>query len=180
MDSGYGQCYEDLYRNHWWWRAREEVLLRVIGSLAIRLPAEILDVGCGNGLFFPHLGRLGKVCGIETDRSLHPGELTVEGASTISPWAILSIGTCGSISSPRWMSSNTLKTTSAIGDMLAMLRPGGKLLITVPALMALWDRHDEINCHYRRYRIADLRRAVPPGVISLTRGTSFTSWSFRN
>lgn len=38
----------------------------------------------------------------------------------------------------------------AVDDMLAMLRPGGKLMITVPASMKLRDRHDVINRHCRR------------------------------
>jgi hypothetical protein len=45
----------------------------------------------------------------------------------------------------------------AVDDMLAMLRPGGKLVITVPASMKLWDRHDVINRHYRRYTYDTLR-----------------------
>jgi hypothetical protein len=44
--------------------------------------------------------------------------------------------------------------------MVAMLRPGGKLLITVPASMLLWDRHDEINRHYRRYSRTSLQKIL--------------------
>ena len=31
------------------------------------------------------------------------------------------------------------------------LAPGGRLLLTVPAMPCLWSRHDEANCHFRRY-----------------------------
>jgi len=45
-------------------------------------------------------------------------------------------------------------------EMFAMLRPGGKLVVTVPASMKLWDRHDEINGHYRRYSRSGLRELI--------------------
>ena len=70
MDKAYSEEYEDLYRRHWWWRSREAMVLSVIRSLGFRLPIEILDVGCGNGLFFSRLSEFGRVRGIEVDRSL--------------------------------------------------------------------------------------------------------------
>ncbi len=47
-------------------------------------------------------------------------------------------------------------------DAYEMLAPGGTLLLTVPASMALWDAHDVINEHRRRYSIESLRALVPP------------------
>ena len=37
-----------------------------------------------------------------------------------------------------------------------MLKPGGKLLVTVPALMWLWSNNDVINAHQRRYTREEL------------------------
>jgi SAM-dependent methyltransferase len=36
-------------------------------------------------------------------------------------------------------------------------RPGGKLLVTVPAFMFLWRHNDVINMHQRRYTVSELR-----------------------
>ena len=44
--------------------------------------------------------------------------------------------------------------------MVHMLRPGGFLVLTVPAFMCLWDHHDEINGHFRRYTARDLRERL--------------------
>ena len=61
MDPTYGANYEELYRRHWWWRAREAAILHELARLK---PAggwrRILDVGCGNGLFFDRLSELGR------------------------------------------------------------------------------------------------------------------------
>lgn len=39
-----------------------------------------------------------------------------------------------------------------------LLKPGGSLLITVPAYAWLWSAHDESHHHHRRYTAAMLRR----------------------
>jgi SAM-dependent methyltransferase len=38
-----------------------------------------------------------------------------------------------------------------VREAVASLRPGGYLLVTVPAGMELWSPHDEVFGHYRRY-----------------------------
>jgi len=161
MDSQYGQCYENLYRGHWWWRARESMLLDVIRSLALPRPAKILDVGCGNGLFFAKLGQFGDVWGIEIDQSLVTPDSPYRDRIFAEPLGhsryrdlrfdlITALDVVEHIEDDR----------QALDEMLAMLRPGGKLILTVPASMLLWDRHDEINGHYRRYSRKTLRELI--------------------
>ncbi len=57
-----------------------------------------------------------------------------------------------------------------------MCKPGGWLLVTVPAYQALWSAHDEANHHYRRYSRASAARGGarrPAGAVE--RMTSFNS-----
>jgi SAM-dependent methyltransferase len=42
----------------------------------------------------------------------------------------------------------------------SMLKPGGMLLLTVPAHQSLWSYFDEASHHCRRYELADLRRKL--------------------
>jgi len=158
MDTEYGQIYEELYHRHWWFRVREGILVDVIRCLDLPRPAEILDVGCGNGLFFGKLGLFGTVRGIEIDGSLIPSDSAYRDRIFDKP-----------LGDPQYSAFRFDLITAldviehieddhrAVSDMLAMLRPGGKLVITVPASMKLWDRHDEINRHYRRYTYDTLR-----------------------
>ena len=161
MDKDYGQIYEELYRHHWWFRVREEILLQVIDGLNIAKPAEILDVGCGNGLFFGQLERLGNVRGIEVDDSLIPANSPNRDRIFNKPlgdpqYAMLRFDLITALDVIEHIEDDC----GAVADMLGMLRPGGKLLLTVPASMMLWDRHDEINRHYRRYSRESLRNLL--------------------
>jgi len=152
MDSEYGQIYEELYHRHWWFRVRESILVDVIRRLDVKYPAEILDVGCGNGLFFEKLSDFGRVQGIEVDRSLIPSDSRYRDRIFNQPLG------APEYSGMRFDLITALDVIEhieddhrAVEDMLSMLRPGGRLVITVPASMLLWDRHDVINQHYRRY-----------------------------
>jgi ubiquinone/menaquinone biosynthesis C-methylase UbiE len=45
----------------------------------------------------------------------------------------------------------------ALAEARRVLRPGGVLVVTVPAHPWLWSSHDRFLHHYRRYRGEDLR-----------------------
>jgi 2-polyprenyl-3-methyl-5-hydroxy-6-metoxy-1,4-benzoquinol methylase len=49
---------------------------------------------------------------------------------------------------------------TALGNWLRILRPGGRLLVCVPAFMFLWSDHDVVNHHRRRYTRKMLRAAL--------------------
>lgn len=140
-------------------------------DLPARERCEILDVGCGDALFFPELRELGRVRGIEIDRSLltddGPDRASVHtlplGDPAYAGWAfdlIVSLDVVEHIEDDAW----------AVAEMVGMLRPGGWLVMTVPAFMSLWDHHDEINHHHRRYRAAEFASLVrPPARVVETR-----------
>jgi len=48
----------------------------------------------------------------------------------------------------------------AFAEMRRVLRPGGRLLVTVPAHKFLWGDQDEVNQHKRRYVAAELREGL--------------------
>lgn len=163
MNQDYGSEYAELYARHWWWRAREAILLREIRALDLPRPAEILDVGCGDGLFFPALCGFGRVRGIEIDRSLvrpdNPYRDAIHhaplGDAAYDGWQFDLITALDVI-------EHIEDDAAAIENIVRMLRPGGFLVLTVPAFMLLWDAHDERNHHYRRYRRGPLGALLRP------------------
>jgi SAM-dependent methyltransferase len=66
----------------------------------------------------------------------------------------------------------------ALRTMRECLRPGGILVVTVPAFNALWGPHDVINHHRRRYtRRVLLQRLRAAGFVP-ERTSYFNSWFF--
>ena len=51
----------------------------------------------------------------------------------------------------------------AVASMARMLRPDGLMILTVPAFERLWDHHNDIGHHVRRYT-ASRRRSVIEGL----------------
>jgi SAM-dependent methyltransferase len=153
MDPAYGARYEDLYRTHWWWRAREAAILIELKRLE---PAggfrRILDVGCGNGLFFDRLSELGEVEGVEPDAALLDPKGPWRHAIHAVPFddafrtehrfgAIVILDVLEHLDDP----------VAALHHAVGLLAPGGVIVCTVPAFQWLWTGHDVLNHHRRRY-----------------------------
>jgi SAM-dependent methyltransferase len=162
MDPDYAAAYPELYRNHWWWRAREEMLLKKIRRLLSGANhPRILDVGCGAALFFEALEQSGHVEGIESDRAaversgrwrsrIVVGELDDSYLPEAPFDLILMLDVLEHVHHPERL----LRRASEI------LKPSGRVLITVPAFNWLWTAHDRINHHLKRYTAGEMRSAI--------------------
>ena len=158
MEESYGAAYARLYRTHWWWRARERYLAERLSEILRPGEAgEVLDFGCGDGLFFDALARFGEPSGVEPASALldpagrwreriSTAPLTFDANSTARYGLVVALDVFEHIQDPR----------PAIDELVRRTRPGGWWLVTVPAFRALWTRHDDLNQHVRRYRASEL------------------------
>ena len=181
MDARYVAAYPHLYRSHWWWRAREHILLRTIRRLleGVSHP-RILDVGCGAALFFDALQQFGRVEGIEADPvavaqsgrwrdQIVVGELDDSYAPAAPFDLVLVLDVIEHMANPEPLLRRA-------GEILA---PGGCILITVPAYDWLWTRHDDLNEHVRRYTAAEMRHLLlRAGLVQLENGYMFQALVF--
>lgn len=159
MNVDYADQYATLYRTHWWWRARERVLLDEIASIVGPQPPplRVLDVGCGAGLFFDALSHLGEVEGIESDGSL---------VASAGRWqSHITHGSLDDSFAPAHRFDLVLMLdvlehlhdpVTPLKRALALTTPTGALVVTVPALRWLWTRHDDLNEHVTRYSRREL------------------------
>ncbi|MBV8381660.1 MAG: class I SAM-dependent methyltransferase, partial [Planctomycetaceae bacterium] len=142
MEGDYGALYARLYREHWWWQAREAVLMETLRGLRPPPSSAILDVGCGDAVSFAALSAFGTVRGIEVDEGLlDPGGPFRDRISTRPLGDAV-------YDDPAWRFDliTALDVLEHIDDdrgavtaMAAMLRPGGVVVVTVPAFELLWD-----------------------------------------
>lgn len=178
MDPGYATCYRELYEHHWWWRAREELILSTLDRLRPdRNWGPILDVGCGDGLLFEKLAARGDVEGVEMDAT---------GVEESGPWAdrirvqpfdenfrpgkhyglVLMLDVLEHFSDP----------LRRLRLALALLAPDATLLITVPAFRSMWTSHDVLNRHFTRYRKKELERLVREAGGEIGEARYFYQW----
>ena len=153
MDRRYADKYRALYERHWWWRSREDEILWHLRRIRLHgSPPRILDVGCGDGLFFPQLERFGEVEGIENDGAVIAP--TVERARRIHvrPFdASFAPGRRYDLITMLDVLEHFPDRVATLRRALELLAPDGTLLITLPAFQSLWTAHDEFNQHYVRY-----------------------------
>jgi SAM-dependent methyltransferase len=162
---------------HWWYRGRRRVLERTIDRLGLPPRARILDAGCGSGRNMVELARHGEVTGVELSRTSaeiargrHLGEV-VEGSVLEMPFAPDSFDLAVCLDVIEHLEDDR----AALRELRRVLRPGGALLVTVPAYQWLWSGHDEINHHHRRYNRATLQRAAREAGWECSRATHFNS-----
>jgi SAM-dependent methyltransferase len=160
MKESYRQHYKYLYNTHWWWRSRERILLYMIRSYALTPTpnlCSILDVGCGPGLFFRQLATLGRVSGSEP--SLPDTYTTPYGTVYHHPVQDTTVFPDESYDLVLLLDvlEHVTDDRGLLEAALRVVRPGGHLLITVPAHQQLWTAHDDENMHLRRYSRRDLQ-----------------------
>jgi SAM-dependent methyltransferase len=147
---------------HWWYRGRRSVLRAVIGGLDVAPGARVLDAGCGSGRMLDDLARIGTETGVDVSEvavaaARSRGHADVHRARIEHmPFrsGSFSLVTCLDVI------EHTPDDRRALAELRRVTRPGGHLLVTVPAYQSLWSAHDEINQHYRRYRRSSLLRAA--------------------
>jgi SAM-dependent methyltransferase len=149
---------------HWWYRARREVLSDYITRYAgLPKDARILEIGCGTGHNLPMLARFGEVDAIEID----PAARAIAAKRLGKPVGDAPLPELPGIARGAYDMIAVLDVVEHIENDVAALRamadclkPGGRILIAVPAHPWMWSAHDEVNHHHRRYTKATLEKAI--------------------
>jgi SAM-dependent methyltransferase len=153
----------DLEDSYWWFVARREL----VRALLVRhRPAgegmRVLDVGCGTGATLKALSALGTVVGI--DRSAEALRYCRQRGSkrlALGKGEELPIASeCIDVVLALDLLEHIEDDGGAARELARVLRPGGVLVVTVPACAALWSEHDEALDHVRRYGAPRLRRIL--------------------
>jgi SAM-dependent methyltransferase len=180
MDERLMQAMLDVDEHHWWYRGRRVIIRAELDRLPLPDSAmtSVLDAGCGSGRTLEDLADYGTVSGVELD----PGAAEV--AQDRDPRFDVRIGrleelpfqdgtfdliTCLDVI------EHTPDDRATLASLRRVARPGGWLLVTVPAYQSLWSRHDVANHHFRRYSRLLLKGAGVTAGWELVRMTSFNS-----
>jgi SAM-dependent methyltransferase len=170
----------DLEERHWWFVARRKIVLDILdGHLPRGGDLEVLDAGCGGGATLESLRRYGYPQGMEPSEEAvaynrQKGREVVRGYIEDMPFDDGSFDLVLALD----VIEHVPEDLAALAELDRVLKPGGFLLVTVPALRLLWGPHDVANGHHRRYTLGGLRGRVEASGFEVVRATYFNTLLF--
>jgi SAM-dependent methyltransferase len=161
---------------HWWYRGRRRVLRATLDGLVLPSPCRILDAGCGSGRTLDELAGYGEARGVDLSPAAveatrargHDAQLAAV-EDLPFPDASFDLVTCLDVI------EHTPDDRRTLSELRRVTRPGGVLVVTVPAHPALWSAHDVANLHYRRYTRRALIAAAVEADWGVARETYFNA-----
>jgi SAM-dependent methyltransferase len=157
-----------MYRaedHHWWYSGMRAITTAVLDRHVGRShPLSILDAGCGTGSTMQYLKEYGQVTGVD---------MAPEAVSFCRERGLERLGQASICELPFADASFDLVTSfdvvcqceptladNALSGFLRVLRPGGHLLLRMPAYQWLFGRHDELVHNLRRYTRGEISRQL--------------------
>jgi SAM-dependent methyltransferase len=181
MDKVLYAQFATVEHQHWWFIGRRIIVDDQIRRLPLPLNAYIYEVGCGTGGNLSMLARHGTVFAMEPDSSaLEIASLQQRACVRLGslpdhlPFADQQYNLIVMLDVLEHLDDDRL----ALERLYPMLKPGGTLLITVPAFSFLWSYHDQLNQHKRRYRADDLNQVVSQAGYEVTNLSYFNFFLF--
>lgn len=181
MENYTYQLMREIEDKHWWFVARRNILEGVLSTLNLPQHCKILEVGCGTGGNITFLKKFGEVICVENEES----------AAEMARKRALALVLSGSLPNeiPTFDDQFDLivlfdviehidQDSESLQALSKLLKPGGRIVLTVPAFSFLWSQHDEENHHKRRYNRRNLSCLVTSSKLSLDYISYFNFWLF--
>ena len=168
-----------IEETHWWYRGRRALVRHALDTHADgRRPLKILDVACATGMSFRFLADYGSIRGIDISEETIRlcGQRGIDRIVRADAMSLPFIEGSYDVVLALDAFEHFEDDVSAMAEVFRVLRPGGLLVVTVPAFMALWSPHDEAYHHMRRYRRPQLRERLE-SVGFVTERMSYTTMS---
>ncbi|HWA73027.1 MAG TPA: class I SAM-dependent methyltransferase [Polyangiaceae bacterium] len=165
MEKAYYDTLHGMQARHWWYEARRRILRSVLqGIFAEGVPTGVLyDLGCGVGANLPVLEQFGETLGVDTSPEA-VAYCRENGHTNVRVSDLNRLDGLPDNSASVVVLADVIEHLEDENPCLAsarrLLKPGGALVVTVPAFMFLWSPADDLAHHYRRYTRAQLERVI--------------------
>ncbi|MBA2524586.1 MAG: class I SAM-dependent methyltransferase [Pyrinomonadaceae bacterium] len=174
MDSAELANLDRVDRFHWFYRGKRTIVRYWIDRyVSLRSDDLLIDAGMGTGVWLVEMSSVCRVLGLDNSKeSIALGRLRLEavGGATLktSLYDVNLPDSCATVVTILDVLEHLDDDRAALQEMIRLVRPGGILVITVPALRWLWSDWDVALGHHRRYHMDDLLRLLrQPGVETL-------------
>ncbi|MGA0607958.1 class I SAM-dependent methyltransferase [Phenylobacterium sp. VNQ135] len=171
----------EIEQDHWWFTGRRAVLTAELARLRLPNAARLLEVGCGAGGNLAMLKAFGEVCAVEPDGPSREYAAARGLADVREGWLPAGIPDFGGpfdLACAFDVVEHVDDDAGAVAAMAAQLKPGGKLIVTVPAYAWMWSAHDAAHHHKRRYVRGEVRRLIDRAGLNVRRITHFNTLLF--
>lgn len=177
----------ELENSYWWFIARRrlvqewiaEALSKTAGS-SEALARTVFDVGCGTGANGKMLEQFGQFYGTDMSqealRFCHERGLQRLARTWVEHlcFATDSFDVITALD----MLEHVDDDMAGMKELFRVCKPGGFLLVTVPAYGFLWSEHDEALHHRRRYTASELRNKLSVAGFEIQRISYFITFLF--
>jgi SAM-dependent methyltransferase len=168
---------EDSY---WWHTGRLHIIRKQLNRLQLKPNSKLLNIGSGTGGTIPLLEQYGSVKNIETSddaiafcraKGFHDLDKP-DGLKLPYPDNTFDAAVAFDVL------EHIAEDEAALIEWRRVLKPGGSLMITVPAYQWLWSEHDESLHHQRRYTASRLHQMLNQAGYQVTKKTYAIVFSF--
>jgi SAM-dependent methyltransferase len=170
--------YDVLNQDGWWWEVGRRALARRLLERYARAGANgyrprLLEIGCGSGALLQDLQEQNSVYGMDVadaalkicrERGLNCVSM---GDVTALPYGDGAFDTVVAIDVLEHIDDEL----AAMREIHRVMKPGGTLVVTVPAFRMLWSRRDIDHHHKRRYRVAEIRKRLTDSGFKVMKAT---------
>jgi len=164
---------EEVEVTHWFYAGKRRIVFDSLRQLgALHAEAVLIDCGAGTGRFVQEAARSCTAIAVDDhDESLEMarkrlGEEAVRrGSCTALPFADASADIVTALD----VIEHVADDRRAVDEMLRILKPGGVMVITVPAFQSLWSDWDVALHHFRRYRRSGLHALLSEAGLEVVR-----------
>ena len=184
MDRSFYKNYFKIEKEHWLMLGRRAIVRDNLAKYLTKKPenTKVFDFGCGSGIFVEELAkdgfdshgvdisaeavRFGELQGIKNLGVIDSHKLDFP-SNTFD--AIFTLDVLEHLEDEDW----------ALKEMERVLKPGGIVIVMVPAYMFLWGVQDEVAHHYRRYTMGHLLKKIKKSTsFSVVRHSYFNTFLF--
>ncbi len=156
------ETFFEVEEKHWWWIGRKNIIKSLLNSKGTGSKNIILDAGCGTGSNIIFFNQFGRTYGIDIS-SVATKFCRTRGIKNVVTGDVSKLpykSNFFDIVSCMDVLEHIENEEKAIKEIFRVLKPGGALILTVPALPFLFSKHDNAQGHFRRYNRNYLRKIL--------------------
>jgi SAM-dependent methyltransferase len=181
MEANVYEQFAQLEENHFWFQGRRRIFFDLLDrELAGRNDLEILEIGCGAGGMLGPLSRYGKVTGIDVAHDYmrycrqRGYTRVVAGSGYELPFPDRSFDLVALFD----VIEHIPDDRRVLREAHRVLRPGGRVFVSVPAYQFLFSQNDRVAHHLRRYTSRSLRAALEAAGLQIRKLSYFNTFLF--